>query len=316
MRTREASSPPGQTDTPTVSKDTSRRDGKGPPQPRRPKRSHSHIGWIEGTLGDITGAIERGVFTEDIARRSGWLQRRDPRMKLVMFVLVVLAASLSTSFWALAGLYMVILLIALGSSVPFDFFVRRVWLGIPVFSGIVILPSIFLASGPRLFALTVAGLHVGPSIPGLTGAVIFIARVGVCVSLATLLILTTPWADLLKSLHALRVPQVFILLLSMTYRYLFLFLHTANGVFEARKSRVVGRVSGAQARRWISGSMASLMHRAFQMSNDVYAAMLARGFTGTIRSYTTFRLRFTDWLALAGAVIVATATILTGRYLS
>ena len=111
------------------------------------------------------------------------------------------------------------------------------------------------APGPRLFDLALGPLHIAPSIPGLAGAVIFVARVGVSVSLAVLLVLTTPWADLLKSLQALRVPQVFILVLSMTYRYIFLFLHTANGMFEARKSRVVGRTSGGEQRRWITGSM-------------------------------------------------------------
>ncbi len=58
---------------------------------------------------------------------------------------------------------------------------------------------------------------------------------------------TTPWADILKSLRALRVPQVFVLVLSMTYRYIFLFLHTANGILLARKSRIVGRTSGASS---------------------------------------------------------------------
>ena len=60
-----------------------------------------------------------------------------------------------------------------------------------------------------------------------------------CERVAILLVLTTPWADVLKSLQALRVPaQVFVLLLSMTYRYIFLFFRTTNGLFEARKSRM------------------------------------------------------------------------------
>ena len=80
------------------------------------------------------------------------------------------------------------------------------------------------------------------------------------------------------------MPQVFILVLSMTYRYIFLFLHIANGMFEARKSRVVGRTSGGEQRRWITRSMGNLLNRSFKMSNDVYAAMLARGFTGAIRT--------------------------------
>lgn len=107
-------------------------------------------------------------------------------------------------------------------------------------------------------------------------------------SLAVLLVLVTTWADVLKGLQAFRVPQIFILLLSMTYRYIFLSLRSANGLFEARKSRQVGRTSGGEQRGWIADPMGNLMHRSFKMSNEVYAAMLARGFSGQIRSYSSY----------------------------
>jgi cobalt/nickel transport system permease protein len=106
---------------------------------------------------------------------------------------------------------------------------------------------------------------------------------------------------------------VFILILSMTYRYLFLFLHTANGILLARKSRLVGRSSGGEQRRWITGTMGNLMSRAFKMSNDVYTAMLARGFTGEARTYATYRMRPADWLGLAFVSAVAVAAILASR---
>jgi cobalt ECF transporter T component CbiQ len=272
-----------------------------------------HVGWLEHTIAGVAGSIERAVFTEELARRPGWLQRLDPRAKLLMFLATVLAASLSNSLLALAGLYLVILLAARASQVPFDFFVRRVWLGIPLFAGLVIIPSIFLTPGPRLFDLALGPLHLAPSIPGLAGAAVFVARVGVSVSLAVLLVIVTPWADLLKSLQALRVPQIFILLLSMTYRYIFLFLHSANGMFEARKSRTVGRTSGNEQRSWISASLMTQMNRAFKMSNDVYAAMLARGFTGRVQTYSAYRMTTADWIALGGAVGVALVALLVGR---
>jgi cobalt/nickel transport system permease protein len=272
-----------------------------------------HIGWFEHTIGGIAGSIERAVFTEELARKPGWLQRVDPRAKLGMFLVVVLVASALNSLAALAFLYLAILVAARASRLPFDFFVKRTWLGIPFFAGVVIIPSIFLTPGPHLFAVTLGPYVIGPTIPGLMGAVVFVARVGVSVSLAVMLVLTTPWADLLKSLQACRVPQVFTLILSMTYRYIFLFLHTMNGMFEARKSRLVGRSHGGEERRWITGAMATLLHRSFKMSNDVYAAMLARGFTGDVRAYSGYRMVGADWLALSGAILVAALAFAVGR---
>jgi cobalt/nickel transport system permease protein len=275
-----------------------------------------HVGWLEHTLAGITGSIERAVFTEEHARSRGWLQAVDPRAKLGMFLAVILAASLSSSIVVEVGLYAIILGAAAASRVPFDFFVKRVWLGIPLFAGIVVIPAIFFVPGPRLFDLPLGPIQLAPSIPGLIGAVLFIARVGVSVSLAVLLVLTTPWADLLKSLQAIRVPQLFVLILAMAYRYIFLFLHLANGMFEARKSRLVARTSGGEQRRYISGTMGNLVNRSIKMSNDVYAAMAARGFTGSIRSFQADRMGMADWLSLAGAVALAVIAVIASRSLA
>jgi cobalt/nickel transport system permease protein len=277
------------------------------------RRSDGRIGWLEQTVGGITSNIEHAVFTERHARSAGWLQRRDPRAKMIGALIAILAASLTTSVAGLAILYAATLAAARVSRVPFGFFVKRVWLGIPLFAGIVVIPAIFFVPGARAFDLAAGPVHLAPSWNGLAGALLFVSRVGVSVSLAVLLVLTTPWSDVLKSLRSLRVPQVFILVLSMTYRYIFLFLHTANGILLARKSRVVGRATGAEHRRWITGTMGNLMSRAFKMSNDVYAAMLARGFTGEARTYSTYRMRPADWLGLAAVAAVVAASLIAGR---
>jgi cobalt/nickel transport system permease protein len=276
---------------------------------REQKRQFS---WIDQTLGGIASTIERSVFSEEHARNNGWLQRIDPRAKWGMFVALVLSASLSNSLPMLIALYLVLLVVARASRLPFDFFVRRVWLGIPFFAGIVIVPAIFFTTGNRLFDLQFGPWHLGPSIASLLGAATFVMRVGDTVSLAVLLILTTPWAEVLKSLQALYVSQVFILLLSMTYRYIFLFLHIVTGMFDARKSRTVGRTTGNEQRKWISGSMMNLMNRSFKMSSDVYAAMCARGFKGEMRTYSAYSMRPSDWLALLGACALALVLFLLG----
>jgi len=280
---------------------------------RRKSAPEGRIGWLEQTLGGLTSNIERAVFTEEHARSAGFLQRRDPRAKVVGSLIGILAASLTTSLVGLALLYGVTLAGAHASRVPFGFFVKRVWMGIPLFAGVVVIPAIFMVPGVRVFDLPIGPAHLAPSWNGLAGATLLVARVGVSVSLAVLLVVTTPWADILKSLRALRVPQVFVLLLSMTYRYIFLFLHTANGMLLARKSRTVGRTTSGEQRRWISGTMGNLMSRAFKMSNDVYAAMLARGFGGEIRSYAAYRMGAADWLVLAGIGALGVAVALAGR---
>ncbi|MBV9021661.1 MAG: hypothetical protein JOZ71_13215, partial [Ktedonobacteraceae bacterium] len=98
------------------------------------KERKRQFGWIQQTISGISGAIEQSVFTEELTRLDGVLQGLDPRAKLAMFLVTVLAASLSNSVLALAAFYLVLLLVAYRSQVPFDFFVKRVWIGIPLFA--------------------------------------------------------------------------------------------------------------------------------------------------------------------------------------
>ncbi len=279
------------------------------------RSDEGRIGWLESSLGGISESIERAVFTEEHARGDGWLQGVDPRAKLMMFLVTVLAVGFTNSVVVLIAVYAILLATARASRVPGDFFIRRVWLGIPFFAGIVVIPALFLVPGPRLFDIPIGSVHLALSAPGVAGAILFVARVGVSVSVAVLLVMTTPWADVLKSLRAIHVPQIFVLILSMTYRYIFLFLHATNGLFLARKSRMVARTSGGEQRRWIAASMGNLTGRAFKMSNDVYAAMMARGFSGQIRTYNADHMQASDWISLGGTLAVAVSALIAQRML-
>ena len=125
-----------------------------------------------------------------------------------------------------------------------------------------------------------------------------------------MLVVTTRWADLLKAMRVLRIPTVFIVVLGMTYRYIFLFLQKVESLFLARASRTVGRSNDGEQRRWVGNTMGALLSKSFQTSSDVYQAMVARGFTGEMHTLSTLQMRDEDWLmASLGVVILAGALL-------
>ncbi len=279
-----------------------------------PRAKEAKSGFVEKTLSGIAASIENAIFSEENARRDAFLQHRDPRVKVVAFALLVVAAGLSRDWKVLAALYCVTLAGVVAGRLDLKAFLKRVWLGIPLFSGIVVLPSIFFIGGHELFRIPLGFATLTATRAGLGAAAIFVVRVAVCVSLAILLVLTTRWSDILKSLRFFRVPTIFVLILGMTYRYIFLLLHTVNSMFLARKSRIVARTTGKEQRWWVVSSMSVLMSRSFRMSEDVYQAMLARGFTGQVRTLTDYRVAAADWILAVGAVAVAgTAILANGR---
>ena len=276
------------------------------PASRHSRRS----GFVERTLVDINHTLEQSLFAEQTARQPGLLQRLDPRLKVIATVLVLLAVSLSHSLIVIAALYLFILVLALASRVPLGFFVARVWLFMPFFTGLVALPALFITPGPVVLNLPF-GLVITRT--GVQTALFLLMRVGTSVSMAVLLVLTTLWNSVLKALGVLRVPAVVILILGMTYRYIHLLLNITGDMFLSRKSRLLRRLPGPEERRLLAATAGTLLGKSLRVSSEVYLAMQSRGFRNTPRTLDTFRMRRMDYFAGAIVVMVSLTAIWFGR---
>ncbi len=278
-------------------------------QDSKPHHSHKRHGVIEHTLSDISHTLEQSIFAEEIARERGLLQSIDPRVKVIGLIALLIAVGLSRSIFVIIGLYVFTLILAWASAVPMKFFIKRVWLFMPFFTGIIALPALFITPGPVLIQLP---LNISITQTGALTAAFLLLRVSTSVSLAILLVLTTPWNTVLKALGVLHVPDVFVLILGMTYRYIYLLLHTVNDMFLSRKSRVTGKLSGAEERRLIAASAGALLGKSLHLSSEVYLAMQSRGFRGYPRTMDTFKMRSIDWAYLIGGLVVTALAIWLG----
>jgi cobalt/nickel transport system permease protein len=266
--------------------------------------------FFEKTLSDLTHALEHSLFAEEVSRRQGLLQSLDPRVKTISIFALLLSVSLSRSLLVLLSLYALALVLARCSSIPLGFFVKRVWLFMPFFTGLIALPALFLTPGPAALLLPF-GLTVTQT--GVRTVVFLLLRVGTSVSLGVLLILTTSWPTLLKAFSALHFPEGFVLILAMTYRYIHLLLRTSEDMFLSRRSRIVGRLPTSEGRRILAASVGTLLNKSLHLSSEVYLAMQSRGYNGTAQSLAVFRMRRTDWAWGMAVVLVAALAVWLGR---
>jgi cobalt/nickel transport system permease protein len=278
-------------------------------------------GFVEKTLAGGAGVLRQAMFSDDVAAGGGLLQRIEPRVKLVSLFGLLLVAAFVRHVPVLVAMYLLTLALAVASGLPIGFFIRRVWLFIPVFTGIVVLPATFSFITPGEVVVPLWHWHghpVGLTRQGLTSAALIVARVATSVSLVVLLTLTTPWTRLLAALRALAVPRMFILVIGMAYRYLFLLLGSVTDMFEARKARTVVAEADARAgRRFVSAAAGALFGRSYALSEEVHQAMVARGYRGDARTLERFTPAALDavWVVacLAIAVLVLGGDRLLGR---
>jgi len=267
--------------------------------------------FLERTIAGLDQAMERTLYAEDTATAGGLLQQMDARVKAGGLFALVVAAALARRMPAIAAIFALAVALAAVSRLSLRVLAGRVWAGTLVFTGILAAPALFLTPGVVLYRLPGLGWPVTKQ--GLTTASYLMSRVETATTLAALLVLTTPWMRVLKSLRALGVPVVFVAILGMAWRYILLLLGTALEMFESHKSRAVGALKGAERRRVAAASAGVLLSRAFHMSGDVYLAMQARGFRGEILVLEDFTMKRLDWLALAAFASLAAAAVWAGR---
>jgi cobalt/nickel transport system permease protein len=278
---------------------------------RRQRSRKKAGGFLERTIEATVSLLKETVSVEQVAAKNGFLQRRDPRFKCLGAMLFLTAVLMSKSVIELSVIYVAILCIVLVSAIGLFFFLKRTLLFIPIFSFFIVVPAIFsvVTPGEPVASFKLIGWTVAITRQGIDSAAIFCMRVLDSVSIAVLLVLTTRQHVLLKTLRVFRVPQLFVMTIGMTCRYIFLFLEIIQNMFVAIKSRV-GFVSSARdGRRVVTSNMAGLWLRSYRMQSLVYDAMLARGFTGEAFVLDDFHARAQDIILFSTALAVLIGTL-------
>ena len=262
--------------------------------------------FIERSSLSAISFLKEATLSEDYASRKGFLQTLDPRLKTISILACILTAVSLKNVVSIVPLYLISIVLASVSLVPIGYFLFRTWVFIPLFSLFIVIPTLFSAvtPGEQIVSWHIFDTDLAVTHQGLDSAVLFVVRVTTSVSLAILLSLTTRHAELLKVARVFGVPQVFVLTVSMCYRYLYLFATIVENIFLAIRSRV-GMVPHQKSGRNIVGwNIANTWNRTTRMSEDVYKAMLSRGYTGEPRMLSGFHATFRDWFWMSFALII------------
>ena len=229
----------------------------------------------------------------------------DPRAKIVAAVTLALAVVLAPPLAppALAAVAALLLAVALIAGLPIGWVLRRSALVIP-FAGTI---ALFAPLGAG--SLSVHGAIEAYSQGGWIEAYAVISKAWLTALAMILAAATTPTPLLLKGLERLHVPRAMLLIMTFMYRYVASLgsqLSSARRALDSRGFTVTG-----WRRVKLYGHLAgSMFIRSYERAERVYAAMLSRGFDGTLPAARPLRMRAPDVLTLAIAVMAAAALLL------
>ena len=250
------------------------------------------------TLREISGLLRDFLAAEEYASRKGFLQSVNQKAKLTgILLLIALAISTQNPFY-LFFLLLFSLSVVILSKIPLRAYLPRFGF-IPLFAFIIVIPWLFLTEGEPAFSL----LGVEITKEGIMYVLTFGLRVTACVAAISLLLFTTRVSDLLYTLRSLKIPEMFVEILGITYRYLFSLLSELQKMLLGKESRVVS----AKGNSWRTGAKiaANFMLRTLSKGEKVHKAMLARGYSGKFKTYP----RNQGWNANSSAFVAIVAAM-------
>lgn len=251
----------------------------------------------------IQGALtffKEAIYADETAGLPGALQSLDPRIKIVMVLLCLLLVLFTRSLAVLAVLYLLAVLLAAASRIRLVSFLKRTWIFIPLFSLVIAIPAVFSFVSPGESLLSAGAFHITRR--GVMAAGFLVGRVVASVSVVVLLSMTTRHFDLLKALRYFGIPQVFVMILGICYRYLYLFVEIVENTHRAIRSRIGSGMHYRKGQRIVAWNIAYLWLRSYRLNEQVYSAMVARGFRGEPIALNHFRAQRRDWFWLFGSV--------------
>jgi len=202
---------------------------------------------------------------------------------------LLLSLSNSFSFAVVVIVYILVILSFLDAEIILKVF--KISFIMAFFTFIMLLPSLFIGSRNSSTLMTV--------------------KVFATVAVLNILTRTTRWNDITGALRFFHAPDLFILVLDITIKYIMMLGEYALSMLYSLKMRSVGK----NRRKYtsLSGIAGTMFIKSREMAEDMYSAMECRGFTGEYKSHRSLRLGLADFGFILANIGIAFAYIYLER---
>jgi cobalt/nickel transport system permease protein len=221
------------------------------------------------------------TFLDTYATNNG-LRGVDTRIKLCFGIgSILLCISSQSPLLPLFVAGVVAVIIVRWANIPLRLYATLLLIpaSFAVLSSLVV--SVTTGGGETVLAFTVAGFFIAVKTGGLNLALVLLARTLGGMSSLFFIALTTPTVELFSVMKSLRLPQVFIDLSMLIYRYIFVFVGEAIMIHNAQVMRLGYRNFRTSLSSFaMLGGM--LFIRALESGEQLLLAMDARCYSGKL----------------------------------
>jgi len=246
------------------------------------------------------------LFSDIFARRDNLFTRMDARVKLVIAFSAILAVIFSSQVYLPVGMCIVCTSTMLAVGLPARIVLVRLASPLGIVIVLIVLKA-FVTAGAPVFSFTLFGVDLAATREGLSKGALLGSRVLGSVSVVLLLGAVTPAFKVFRALRWFGVPESWVEIALLVYRYVFAVLDLTTEIADAQRVRL-GYSNLRNTMNSVGVLAGTVITRSMDQAMRTYDAMVLRGYDGRILCGHLPDMRPQD--RLCGVVAVAVVAIL------
>lgn len=249
-------------------------------------------------MADITQTLK----LDDIASGDSIIHNLNGPVKLISAIIIIVFTVFSQQIIVPIIMEIFLLLILYLSKVSIKDAFKRISLLLP-FGGAIIIFQPFIYPGNVLWAYS----WIQITDTGLNWAILLFGRVITSLTAIVLLSSTSPMQEIVASFRKLKMPKELAMILSITVRFLFVFIDELTTIRNAQKSRNFNIHSKLVPYRWIvkqvGYTIAMMFLKSYEQGERVHKSIVSRGFSDTSQLFNEkTQLEKSDYIYLISII--------------
>lgn len=222
------------------------------------------------------------ILTDKYAYASN-IYKIDPLSKVIFTFFMLLMCLFLNNLYVSIFLLIVSMVLIIYTNPQVDFFTYIKFMIVPAAFLITAILPVLIVQDSNLKFIIIEKYNIGITENSLSFSINLVFRAVSAVSITYFLALSTPMVYFLESLHKLKLPKLFISLMELVYRYIFILLDEAYAVYKSQVLRL-GYKNFKSSIICLGELAATLFIRAYKKADLSYECLLSRTYNGEINT--------------------------------
>jgi cobalt/nickel transport system permease protein len=285
----------------------------------------TNLSFLDKTLLSSAHALKAIYLQAENAGKTSVVHNIHPYIKLLSLIYLAVIISIAGRLHSQLLAASLILVFYVTARVRIYQVYRKIFLLAFLFGFLVVFPAtlnvitpgkiilnLITLDSPRQFWIYHIPQHIGFTKEGFQVVSLIFLRVLNSISIAFLVIYTTSFPSLIKSFRIIGVPDTFLMVITLAYKFIYILSRTVEDTYFALKSRLLGNIRSSNLRKLVGGRIFFIFKRSMIIYENTYYAMVSRGYRGKVMLSAQNRLTSKDFMALLVIIASGMGIILIG----